>query len=62
MAAEISALVSENVFDYLKAPITRVTLPDAPAPASCILEKDYYPTSKKIVHAVKTILRRYRRG
>jgi pyruvate dehydrogenase E1 component beta subunit len=62
MAAEISALVSENVFDYLKAPITRVTLPDAPAPASCTLEKDYYPTSKKIVHGVKTILRGYRRG
>ena len=58
MAAEISALVSENVFDYLKAPITRVTLPDAPAPASCTLEKDYYPTSRKIAHAVKTILKR----
>lgn len=56
MAAEISAMVSENVFDYLKAPITRVTLPDAPAPASCTLEKEYYPTSKKIVRAVKSIL------
>ena len=34
MAAEISALISENIFDVLKAPIMRVTLPDAPAPAS----------------------------
>jgi pyruvate/2-oxoglutarate/acetoin dehydrogenase E1 component len=57
MAAEISALVSENVFNYLKAPIHRVTLPDAPAPASCALEKEYYPTSSQIAHAVKTILR-----
>jgi pyruvate dehydrogenase E1 component beta subunit len=56
MAAEISAMVSENIFEYLKAPIIRVTLPDAPAPASFILEKDYYSTSKNIAHAVKTIL------
>jgi pyruvate dehydrogenase E1 component beta subunit len=58
MAAEISALVSENVFDYLRAPISRVTLPDAPAPASCTLEKDYYPDSKTIMGAVKAILKR----
>jgi pyruvate dehydrogenase E1 component beta subunit len=55
MAAEISALISENVFDYLKAPITRVTLPDAPAPASCVLEQNYYPTFKTIIDAVKSI-------
>jgi pyruvate/2-oxoglutarate/acetoin dehydrogenase E1 component len=58
MAAEISALVSENVFDYLKAPIVRVTLPDAPAPASCTLEKEYYPKSEKIAYAVKRVLSR----
>ena len=57
MAAEISALVSENIFEYLKAPITRVTLPDAPAPASPKLEKDYYPTCKRITHAVENILK-----
>jgi len=58
MAAEISALVSENVFDYLKAPVARVTLPDAPAPASRTLEKNYYPDFKTIVHAVKAVLRK----
>jgi len=58
MAAEISALISENIFNVLKAPIMRVTLPDAPAPASRTLEKEYYPTSKKIAHAVKSILSR----
>jgi pyruvate/2-oxoglutarate/acetoin dehydrogenase E1 component len=57
MAAEVSALVSENVFDYLKAPITRVTLPDAPAPSSRILEKTYYPDSKAIADAVKVVSR-----
>ena len=58
MAAEISAMVSENVFDDLKAPIMRVTLPDAPAPASRTLEKNYYPDFKTIVHAVKAVLRK----
>jgi pyruvate dehydrogenase E1 component beta subunit len=58
IAAEISALVSENVFDYLKAPIIRVTLPDTPAPASCTLEKEYYPKPEKIAHAVKRVLSR----
>ena len=31
--AEISALVSEFGFEYLKAPVKRVSLPDCPAPA-----------------------------
>ena len=39
VSAEISALVSEKGFKYLKAPIQRITLPDSPAPASCVLEK-----------------------
>jgi pyruvate dehydrogenase E1 component beta subunit len=58
MAAEISALISENIFDVLKAPIMRVTLPDAPAPASRTLEKEYYPDFKKIVYTVKAVLRK----
>ena len=57
MAAEVSARVSENIFNYLKAPIIRVTLSDAPAPASCVLEKEYYPDSKTIVNAVKVVLK-----
>jgi pyruvate/2-oxoglutarate/acetoin dehydrogenase E1 component len=57
IAAEISALVSENIFEYLRSPIFRITLPDTPAPASSILESDYYPTSQKIVDAVKRILK-----
>ena len=52
LAAEISAMVSENGFKYLKAPVRRVTLPDCPAPASPVLEQLYYPTAKDIVQAV----------
>ena len=56
LAAEISAMVSENVFEYLKAPIKRVTLPDCPAPASAELEKEFYKYSGDVVKAVKQIV------
>ncbi|MDQ1327897.1 MAG: acetoin:2,6-dichlorophenolindophenol oxidoreductase subunit beta [Candidatus Poribacteria bacterium] len=55
-AAEISALVVSDVFEYLKSPIMRVTLPDVPAPASCVLEKAFYPDSEDIASAVRKIV------
>jgi len=57
MAAEISALAAEKAFDYIKAPIIRVTLPDTPAPASSALEKVYYPKAENIIKAARKILR-----
>ena len=56
-AAEISALACENIFEYLKAPIIRVTLPDTPAPASSALERYYYPNSKDIIRVIKEMVR-----
>lgn len=56
-AAEVSALVSEKGFRYLKSPVVRVTLPNAPAPASSVLEKEYYFTSKDIVKVVKEMMK-----
>jgi pyruvate/2-oxoglutarate/acetoin dehydrogenase E1 component len=58
LAAEISALVAEEAFEFLKAPIKRVTLPDCPAPASSVLEKEYYKSSQDIVDAVQTLMAR----
>ncbi len=55
-AAEISALVTEQVFEYLKAPIKRITLPDIPAPASRSLEKAYYPTHEQIAAQIEEFL------
>lgn len=57
LAAEVSALVVENCFQSLKAPIRRITLPDCPAPASSSLEKAYYPSVESIVQAGKQILK-----
>jgi pyruvate/2-oxoglutarate/acetoin dehydrogenase E1 component len=58
LAAEVAALVYEAVFEYLKAPIKRVTLPDCPAPASPALEKAYYPKAEAICHTVREVLRK----
>ena len=57
VAAEIAATASELAFDHLKAPIMRVTLPDAPAPMSGPLEKSYYITAQSVVDAVLHIVR-----
>jgi pyruvate dehydrogenase E1 component beta subunit len=56
ISAEVSALVAEKGFKYLKAPISRITLPDVPAPASRKLEEAYYPTHDDISRAVKKIV------
>jgi pyruvate dehydrogenase E1 component beta subunit len=55
-AAEVSALVSEDAFSFLKAPIRRVTLPDCPAPASAVLEQVYYRTQVDIAQGVRDLL------
>lgn len=55
--AEIAARVAENdIIKELKAPITRVSLPDAPAPASSALEQVYYPKARDLVLAVRKVL------
>ena len=56
VGAELAALIAEEAFSYLKAPIVRVSLPDAPAPASSALEKAYYPRAKDIISAAKSLL------
>jgi pyruvate/2-oxoglutarate/acetoin dehydrogenase E1 component len=57
VGAEIAARVAENdIFKKLKAPIVRVSLPDAPAPASSALEKVYYRSAEDVASAVKKIL------
>jgi pyruvate dehydrogenase E1 component beta subunit len=56
VAAEIAATVAGEAFQYLRAPIVRVTLPDTPAPMSAPLEQAYYPDAHTIVAAVEKLL------
>ncbi|MCK4307172.1 alpha-ketoacid dehydrogenase subunit beta, partial [candidate division WOR-3 bacterium] len=57
VAGEISALVTENIFETLKAPIKRIALPDTPAPMSSVLEQAYYPDADDIVTTVKNLFK-----
>jgi acetoin:2,6-dichlorophenolindophenol oxidoreductase subunit beta len=53
IAGEVLARVAEGLgVDVLKAAPRRVTLPDAPAPTSRVLEEAYYPSVETIVRAV----------
>ncbi len=61
VAGEISALVTENIFESLKAPIKRVVLPDTPAPMSSVLERAYYPDTNDIVATVRSLFKQHRR-
>ena len=56
-AAEIAALVADRAFSSLRAPIRRITLPEAPAPSSRSLEAVYYPKAADIVSAAKGLLK-----
>jgi pyruvate dehydrogenase E1 component beta subunit len=57
IGAEISARIAESdIFKQLKAPISRVSLPDTPAPASYALENVYYKKAEDIVVAVKELM------
>ena len=58
VAAEISAIVASDAFEYLKAPVLRVALPDTPAPASSVLENAFYPGAEDIVSAAKEVCSR----
>lgn len=48
VGAELAALVSEHAFDALRAPVMRLTGPDAPAAASHPLEQAYAPQADAI--------------
>jgi acetoin:2,6-dichlorophenolindophenol oxidoreductase subunit beta len=56
MASEIAAMVCEECFEYLKAPVIRVAEPDTPCPFSPPLEDEYIPGIKNIREAVKKII------
>ena len=53
VGAEISAQVSEAAFDYLDAPVTRVSGKDVPLPYAANLEQQALAQSADIVAAVK---------
>jgi pyruvate dehydrogenase E1 component beta subunit len=53
---EIAAMIIEEAFYSLDAPIKRIGAPYTPVPVSPILEKFYLPNAEKIVTAAKEML------
>lgn len=56
VCAEIAAIVSEEAFRDLRAPIQRLTAPDVHVPFSPPLEEQLFPSRSKIVSAIKRTL------
>ena len=60
IGAEISAAVQSEAFDYLDAPIARVTGLDVPLPYADNLEKMALPSTENVIQAVNAVC--YRQG
>jgi pyruvate dehydrogenase E1 component beta subunit len=55
IGAEIAARLIEHAFDYLDAPVTRVSGKDVPMPYAANLEKLALPTVADVVEAAKAV-------
>jgi pyruvate dehydrogenase E1 component beta subunit len=55
VASEVAATVVEHAFDYLQAPVLRLTAPDVPVPFSPDLERLMYPTAESIAQAARAL-------
>jgi pyruvate/2-oxoglutarate/acetoin dehydrogenase E1 component len=58
IAGEIEAIINEEAFDWLDAPIVRITSQDTPVPFSPPLEARFLPSAKDVVEKARW-LRKY---
>jgi len=56
VSSEITYQVQENAFDFLDAPIQRITTADTPAPFSPVLLEEWLPNANDVVKAVKKVM------
>jgi pyruvate dehydrogenase E1 component beta subunit len=54
-ASDVAAIVADQGFKFLKAPIKRVARAQVPAPYTTVLEKMILPNTDKIVEAIKEV-------
>ncbi|HEV2108427.1 MAG TPA: alpha-ketoacid dehydrogenase subunit beta [Thermomicrobiales bacterium] len=60
VASEVAAIIQEQAFDDLDAPVERVSGAEAPAPYARNLEIAAFPSERQIIDAVRRVL--YREG
>lgn len=58
IAAEVGFQIQREAFDYLDAPVLRVTLPDTPAPYAKNLFETWFPSPKQVITAVNSVMYR----
>ncbi|GDX38261.1 pyruvate dehydrogenase complex E1 component subunit beta [Methylocystaceae bacterium] len=58
ISAELAMCIQEEAFDYLDAPILRVTGKNVPMPYAANLEKLALPSIEEIIHSAKAVLYR----
>lgn len=56
IGSEVTARVMEEAFDWMDAPIQRVTSEDVPLPYAREIEQMALPTAEKVIKAVKEVL------
>jgi 2-oxoisovalerate dehydrogenase E1 component len=57
LAGELAALIADERFYFLDAPIRRVTAPDTPVPYAPPLEHDFLPKAEQVVEAANRLIR-----
>ena len=55
IAGEVSAIINERAFEWLDAPIRRLTAPDTPVPYHAQLERAFAPQVEDITHAARQL-------
>jgi len=55
MGAELSAIITEERFEFLDAPVMRLTYPDTHCPFAQVLERQNLPDVEKITEALKRL-------
>lgn len=58
MNGELTYMIQKRAFDYLDAPVIRVTGRDTPLPYSSTLVDTFLPNPKRVIDAVNTVLYR----
>lgn len=62
VAAEVAALAATKAFDALRAPVVRLTGPDAPSASSWVLEQAAVPHADTVARAALELVMRNERG
>ncbi len=55
-AGHVAAIVADEGFDYLDAPIKRVNAPDTPVPYGIVLEDYWLPSEEKLIKTINELM------